>query len=200
MGTASPCLAVTRAPLRPGVAHSPRLPHRSPLRRYVGPKDNRQYLYRVSSSLGLASPPALGRLDITWRTAMGEPGRLQTNQLPWKPAAAGTVVVAATHFPGDVKLGQPFAAELAVRNCGDAPLSLRLCEDVLAPGGLRLCGQSEHELPAIAPGEVQNVPLELIATSLGIVPLVGLRLHDTATNAVHPVGEGLSVFVVGAGV
>lgn len=42
----------------------------------------RNYLYQLSlSSLGSAQSNVLGKLQITWRTNLGEPGRLQTQQI-----------------------------------------------------------------------------------------------------------------------
>lgn len=54
----------------------------------VNPHDTRQYLYclkpkpeaRMNLSL-LRQATAIGKLDIVWRTNMGDRGRLQTSQL-----------------------------------------------------------------------------------------------------------------------
>lgn len=56
----------------------------------MGPQDMRQYVYimtpkQIPRSTSVRVPPApgtvipLGRLDISWRSSMGEPGRLLTS-------------------------------------------------------------------------------------------------------------------------
>ena len=54
----------------------------------LSPKDTRQYLYCLSPRPELYSDTRLlkgvtniGKLDIVWKTTMGERGRLQTSQL-----------------------------------------------------------------------------------------------------------------------
>lgn len=54
----------------------------------VNPHDTRQYLYCLkprpearSNPAALRQATSIGKLDIVWRTNMGDRGRLQTSQL-----------------------------------------------------------------------------------------------------------------------
>ena len=56
---------------------------------WLGSQDSRQYLFclrprpelRAASAKQLKGVTNMGKLDITWRTNLGERGRLQTSQL-----------------------------------------------------------------------------------------------------------------------
>ena len=56
---------------------------------WLGPQDSRQYLFclrprpelRAASAKQLKGVTNMGKLDITWRSNLGERGRLQTSQL-----------------------------------------------------------------------------------------------------------------------
>lgn len=56
---------------------------------YLGSEDARLYLYKLvpktpGGDMASRSATAVGKLDIVWRTSMGEVGHLQTSQLPRK--------------------------------------------------------------------------------------------------------------------
>ena len=56
---------------------------------YLGHEDARSYLYKLvpkvpGGDMASRTATAVGKLDIVWRTSMGEVGHLQTSQLPRK--------------------------------------------------------------------------------------------------------------------
>jgi hypothetical protein len=56
---------------------------------YLGFEEARQYLYKLvpkvtGGNMASRTATSVGRLDIVWRTAMGEVGHMQTVQLPRK--------------------------------------------------------------------------------------------------------------------
>ena len=66
---------------------------------YLNPMDTRQYLYCLSpkpelyqDTKVLKGVTNIGKLDIVWKTNLGEKGRLQTSQLQRVVSALGVVV------------------------------------------------------------------------------------------------------------
>ena len=64
---------------------------------YMSPMDVRQYLYCLTPSRHAPSDAKLlkgvatiGKLDIVWKTSMGDKGRLQTSSLQRVVSAAGS--------------------------------------------------------------------------------------------------------------
>ena len=66
---------------------------------YMNPLDVRQYLYCLTPKPELHNDPkylkgvtSIGKLDIVWKTSMGEKGRLQTSALQRVVSAHGGMV------------------------------------------------------------------------------------------------------------
>ncbi|XP_024983610.1 trafficking protein particle complex subunit 13-like isoform X2 [Cynara cardunculus var. scolymus] len=72
------------------------------------------YLYQLKSSMDGSAPTkfegsnVLGKLQITWRTNLGEPGRLQTQQIIGNPITHKEVELKAMQVPSVIILEKPF--------------------------------------------------------------------------------------------
>mmetsp|Transcript_1817 Transcript_1817/g.5092 ORF Transcript_1817/g.5092 Transcript_1817/m.5092 type:complete len:321 (+) Transcript_1817:24-986(+) len=82
---------------------------------YLRPGDVRQYLYQLRPKSGILDPHdknagVLGKLEMRWKSAMAEPGRLHTyvNMVQWKLPPRRDVELALASLPDRVVMEQPF--------------------------------------------------------------------------------------------
>ncbi|KAI5657048.1 hypothetical protein M9H77_25841 [Catharanthus roseus] len=114
------------------------------------------YLYELRSST--QEPPTvkvegsniLGKLQITWRTNLGEPGRLQTQQILGSPIAHKDVELQALEVPSVVILEQPFSVRLNLTNQSDR---------LLGPFQVWLSPSDSLDERAIMVNGLQTMPL-----------------------------------------
>ncbi|CAL8072537.1 unnamed protein product [Calicophoron daubneyi] len=84
-------------------------------------------LVPIPTQQPLQQPPiSAGRLDITWRSTMGERGRLQTSSLKYEIPNTGDIQVKATEMPATVGLEQPFQVQFELTNRSARHLDLML--------------------------------------------------------------------------
>ncbi|KAG0240895.1 hypothetical protein BGW41_006551 [Actinomortierella wolfii] len=87
---------------------------------YFAPNEVRQYLYLLHPKPGkellAKTTNVLGKMDIVWRSPLGESGRLQTSPLTRHPAQLQKIAVQVVHVPDRIRLEEIFTIELVVRN------------------------------------------------------------------------------------
>ncbi|KAF9974939.1 hypothetical protein BGZ73_001562 [Actinomortierella ambigua] len=87
---------------------------------YFAPNEVRQYLYllqpRPGKELMAKTTNVLGKMDILWRSPMGESARLQTSPLTRHPAPLQKIAVQVVYVPERVRLEEIFSIELAIQN------------------------------------------------------------------------------------
>ena len=89
--------------------------------RYLNPQDVRQYLYCLSAADGstaeqVMAATTIGKLEIVWRTNLGELGRLQTNALPRMPIVGVLVGIQVLSAPSEAVFGKLFAITCRITN------------------------------------------------------------------------------------
>ncbi|XP_073225987.1 uncharacterized protein [Cicer arietinum] len=138
------------------------------------------YLYQLKSSLGdsdqtkVEGSNVLGKLQITWRTNLGEPGRLQTQQI------LGTLKLNLTNLT-DRELG-PFEVNLSQNSSSG--------EKVIMINGLQSMVLSQIEALGSS-----NFHLNLIATKPGIQRITGITVFDTREVKSYDPLPDLEIFV-----
>ncbi|CAI2732582.1 unnamed protein product [Schistosoma spindalis] len=80
----------------------------------------------VSSKTTRQVSISAGRLDITWRSLMGERGRLQTSSLKYELPTFGDIQLRVLTIPSTVKTEQPFTLKFELTNCSKINLDLIL--------------------------------------------------------------------------
>ncbi|KAK7319665.1 hypothetical protein RJT34_04388 [Clitoria ternatea] len=163
------------------------------------------YLYQLkSSSDGSAQTKVegsnvLGKLQITWRTNLGEPGRLQTQQILGTPATKKEIELQVVEVPSTVNLQKPFMLKLNVTNQTDrelGPFEVSLSqsgsygERVVMINGLQSMVLSQIE----ALGST-NIHLNLIATKPGIQRISGITVYDTKEMKAYEPLPDVEIFV-----
>ena len=100
---------------------------------YLNPQDSRQYLYRLSpkdaNDAAIRTNMQIGKLDVSWRTNLGEQGRLQTSPLSRKPPPPRDIEVTVLATPTEVRCGQGFTMSLRVKNWTASAMELSLLEE-----------------------------------------------------------------------
>lgn len=100
---------------------------------FLEPQSIRQYLFQLSPSSqttdtvgnsASSNLPAnyrgvssIGRLDMSWRTAMGERGRLRTSPLQRMAPGYGDLKLTVERIPRRVAVQQPFDVVCRLHNC-----------------------------------------------------------------------------------
>ncbi|KAF5728920.1 trafficking protein particle complex subunit 13 [Tripterygium wilfordii] len=81
------------------------------------------FLYQLrSTSHGSVQSNVLGKFQITWRTNLGEPGRLQTQQILGTPITQEELELNVVEVPSVINLDKPFLVKLKLKNQTDKVL------------------------------------------------------------------------------
>ena len=173
------------------------------------------FLFEIARVSGGADPftpqTPLGKLELFWRGAMGDPGRLQTQVI-----AAGSAG-STDRVPDIVKIHQSLVVDPPPSDVADAstvyverPFSLRVVVEALAPvtageyvlrvkdivTGVYLDGARTIQVGKLARGDTETIDLSCVALGLGVqtcpsLALVGVE-DDVSAHAPPP----LDIFVV----
>ncbi|KAK2967213.1 hypothetical protein RJ640_030130 [Escallonia rubra] len=163
------------------------------------------YLYQLkTSALGSAQMKVegsniLGKLQITWRTNLGEPGRLQTQQILGSPITRKEIELQAVEVPSVIILEKPFTVHLNLTN---------QTEKMLGPFEVWLSQSDSHDekvvmvnglqtivLPQVEAFSSTDFQLNLIATKLGVQKISGITVFDTKEKKIHDPLPDLEIFV-----
>lgn len=136
------------------------------------------------------APPAspmprrvLGSLTLTWRSALGEPGRLERAVYALDdPGVPDRVAVALYAIPADIRVHRPFVARCVARNNSDRPLRLYLQIRRDLVGEIVPVGVSGVSLGEVAPRQTAKCAITLIALERGQHNISGVRVVDIDTN------------------
>ncbi|KAG4142461.1 hypothetical protein ERO13_D06G130900v2 [Gossypium hirsutum] len=138
------------------------------------------YLYQLklaspdSAQMKVEGTNILGKLQITWRTNLGEPGRLQTQQI------LGTVHLNLTNHT-DRELG-PFEVQLSQNSAHE--------EKKVMINGLQTM-----VLPQVEAFGSTDFHLSLIATKLGVQRISGITVSDTTEKKTYDPLPDVEIFV-----
>jgi len=169
---------------------------------YMNPQDTRQYLYCLSpkpefSLNDYRGVTSIGKLDMVWRTSMGERGRLQTSQLQRMAPGYGDLRLTVEKIPATVKLQETFEIVCRLHNCCERPLDLHMMLDgSLQSPGLLFCSTRAIEIGQLAPNSWQDITLQLVAVAHGLQVISGIRLTDTFLKRTYEHDEIAQVFVL----
>lgn len=150
-------------------------------------QSSRSFLFRL-----LELTPAskhvldLGRLQIRWRSLIGESGRIKsssvsrTSKILQRDREIDCVVTAA---PARVVVEAPFSVQTLLRNGSASPaiLVVQLLKDRM--GTLLPWGPCVRQLGVVAPGESIPCAFELVGVGLGVQRISGLRVSLTPVLA-----------------
>ncbi|OAE28661.1 hypothetical protein AXG93_2865s1020 [Marchantia polymorpha subsp. ruderalis] len=143
----------------------------------------RHFLYQLTApppDPGVAKIPvtnALGKLELLWRTTLGEPGRLQTQQILGNPVPRKEVSLEIAELPSRIILERPFLVRVTVNNSTDhrvGPLQISM---------------SQEDAQGVKRAIVVNGlwSLSLVATAIGVQRIIGIRVVDVRDGKVFDI-------------
>ncbi|VDK67397.1 unnamed protein product [Litomosoides sigmodontis] len=178
---------------------------------YLNPTDVRQYLFCLkpktadyslnyfSSNKGhilchLRKGTSIGKLDMVWRTSMGERGRLQTSALQRMAPGYGDLRLTIEKIPATVKVLQPFCMVCRLHNCSERSLDLVLTLDDKLQPNIAFCSTSGVELGQLPPNSTTDFSLELLPLTPGLQSISGIRITDTFLKRTYEHDDIAQVF------
>ncbi|KAK1556763.1 hypothetical protein Q3G72_011710 [Acer saccharum] len=163
------------------------------------------YLYRLKMSLIDSAPVKvqgsniLGKFQITWRTNLGEPGRLQTQQILGTPITSKDIELQVVEIPSVVGVNKPFSLLLKLTNQTDTeqgPFEVWLSEsDSHGEKVVMINGLQIMVLPRLEAFGSTEFRLNLVATKLGVQRITGITVFDKREKITHDPLPDLEVFV-----
>ncbi|ESO89020.1 hypothetical protein LOTGIDRAFT_106290 [Lottia gigantea] len=170
---------------------------------YLSPTDTRQYLYCLKPKPELHSEMKqkkglnnIGKLDIVWKTNMGEKGRLQTSQLQRVAPGYGDIKLTIESIPDSVKLESIFNVTCRITNCCERTMDLTLVlQNLNISTGLLWCGISGKQLGKLPQNESMDIHLTLLAVTPGLQSICGLRLTDNFLKRTYEHDDIAQIFV-----
>ncbi|XP_066997089.2 trafficking protein particle complex subunit 13 [Anabrus simplex] len=167
------------------------------------PKGSRQFLYCLSPELSLASDLRLlggatniGKLDIVWRSNLGERGHLQTSQLQRMAPDYGDIRLSVQEMPNLVYLEEAFNIVCRIVNTCERPMDLILGLEPLPNSGLVWSGVSGRQMGKLEPGTSIQLSLTLVPLAAGLQNISGIRLTDTFLKRTYDYDDLAQVFVI----
>uniref|UniRef100_A0AAF5PY18 Trafficking protein particle complex subunit 13 n=2 Tax=Wuchereria bancrofti TaxID=6293 RepID=A0AAF5PY18_WUCBA len=171
---------------------------------YLNPSDIRQYLFCLKPkttdySLNyFRKGTSIGKLDMVWRTSMGERGRLQTSALQRMAPGYGDLRLTIEKIPATVKALQSFRMVcrlLMNYSFSERSLDLVLTLDGKLQPNIAFCSISGVELGQLAPNSTTDFSIELLPLTPGLQSISGIRVTDTFLRRTYEHDDIAQVFV-----
>ncbi|KAH6941572.1 hypothetical protein HPB50_020462 [Hyalomma asiaticum] len=180
---------------------------------FLNPHDTRQYLFSLSPRLPSSETgdpvtqpekrrsgvTSIGKLDIVWRSAMGERGRLQTSQLERIAPGYEDIKLTIESAPSTVNLEEPFEIACSVMNTCQRTMDLVLVLENLPSSGLLWQGMSGQSLGKLEPQATVRIRLEAVPFRTGLQSISGIKLSDTYLKQTYDYDEIACVLVCANG-
>ncbi|KAK8774003.1 hypothetical protein V5799_011465 [Amblyomma americanum] len=180
---------------------------------FLNPHDTRQYLFSLSPRLQSSESSSLatqqerrrsgvtsiGKLDIIWRSAMGERGRLQTSQLERIAPGYEDIKLTIESAPSTVNLEEPFEIACSITNTCQRVMDLVLALENAPSSGLLWQGTSGQSLGKLEPQATVRLKLEAVAFRTGLQGVSGIKLSDTYLKQTYDYDDIACVFVCSNG-
>lgn len=168
------------------------------------PQASRQFLYCLAPQPSLTGDVRLlsgatniGKLDMVWRSNLGERGRLQTSQLQRMAPDYRDIRLSVQEVPNIVTLEEAFNFGCKIINTCDRTLDMTLwLEDGPSNAGLMWSGVSGRPLNRLDPGASILLNLCLIPLAAGLQIISGVRLTDAAMKRTYDFDDLAQVFVM----
>ncbi|TPX58516.1 hypothetical protein PhCBS80983_g03082 [Powellomyces hirtus] len=180
---------------------------------YLNQQDTRQYLYMLQPKKPhdpvARTTPTLGKLDIMWRTHLGQTGRLQTSQLsrkvpPIDPYDISVISSAPSSSPSSsdqqqpnrISAEQPFTLTCRVHNnLVSETLRLTLHGVKSKMSSVLLMGPSDHAFGNIGPLQHVDITLQFFPLLAGLHKISGFRLAEMVSGTSRDIDNLAEVYV-----
>ncbi|KAF5275182.1 hypothetical protein FQR65_LT04214 [Abscondita terminalis] len=165
------------------------------------PQASCQFLYCLSPDPKLAADlkmlsgaTNIGKLDIVWRSNLGERGRLQTSQLQRIGPVYDDIRLTIIELPNFVNLEELFSFKCKIFNNCERTVELVLSLEAIE--GISWCGISGIKLEPLPSRGFQEIELKAIPLVPGLRSISGIQLLDTFLKRTYSYDDIGQVFVV----
>ncbi|PNF19837.1 Trafficking protein particle complex subunit 13 [Cryptotermes secundus] len=169
------------------------------------PQASRQFLYCLAPQASLTSDLRLltgatniGKLDIVWRSNLGERGRLQTSQLQRMAPDYGDIRLSIQELPNIIHLEEAFTFTCRIINACERSMDLLLSLETPPSSGLVWSGVSGRQMGKLEPGASIHLPLCMVPLATGLQNISGIRLTDVFLKRTYDYDDLAQVFVTQA--
>ncbi|KAJ8912857.1 hypothetical protein NQ315_007989 [Exocentrus adspersus] len=159
-----------------------------------------QFLYCLSPNeklttdlKSLSGATNIGKLDIVWRSNLGERGRLQTSQLQRMSPDYGEIRLSVIELPNFVTLEQFFTFKCKLVNNCERTVDLLLYLENME--GLAWCDMSGRKLEPLLPFSFKILEFKCIPFIPGLRTISGIKLVDTFLRRTYAFNELGQLFV-----
>lgn len=163
------------------------------------------YLYQLKPLLDGYAPikiegsNVLGKLQITWRTNLGEPGRLQTQQIIGNIMTQREIELKATKVPSVIILEKPFTVHLSLTNLTEnklGPFEVLLSGiDIQDEKTLTGIGLKKMVLPELEAFKSSNFQMNLIPMEAGMQKISGISVFNVTEKKTYDPLPAIEIFV-----
>lgn len=172
-------------------------------RNMLQPQNSCQFLYCVKPVASIASDPkalklanSIGKLDIVWRSNLGERGRLQTSQLQRGSIEYGDLRLSVIEASSTVRLGDPFQFTCRITNTSERSMELMLILKTKTSLKSTYTGNTEFVMGTIESGKCRDIQLTVCPVKLGLVTVTDLQITDLFVKRTYEFHDFVHVFVV----
>ncbi|KAJ3057266.1 hypothetical protein HK097_009925 [Rhizophlyctis rosea] len=167
---------------------------------YLNPQDTHQYLYllrpKTPNDPLARTTPTLGKLDMIWRTQLGQSGRLQTSQLSRKVPPLDPFEITVLSIPSIVKAEQPFTVTCRIRNNQPNDRLRITVQGVKSKmSSVLLKGVSERSVGVVEVGGSVDFELEFFPLLVGMHKITGLKVLEAISGTSRDVDSLADVYV-----
>ncbi|KAI8043502.1 hypothetical protein M5D96_004834 [Drosophila gunungcola] len=168
------------------------------------PNNSCQFLYCIKQPKGeiakdkdtLRQFNNVGKLDIVWRSNLGEKGRLQTSQLQRLPFECKTLRLEVLDAMNTIKIGTVFTFNCRVTNTSEQAMKLNVRLAATFSADSQYTGCADFMLGLLQSGESAEFPISVCPSKLGLVKISPLILTNTLQNEQFTIENVVDVFVV----
>ncbi|TRY74878.1 hypothetical protein TCAL_06396 [Tigriopus californicus] len=169
---------------------------------FLQAQDSRQYLFCLTpkpeaklNHLAMKGITNIGKLDIAWRTNMGDRGRLQTSQLQRMAPNHGDVRFVIDRIQSIVLIDHAFKIHGRIVNNCDRTLELDLNLVNMKQPQLAWSGITTRKLGLLEPGGNLEISIEIIPRDVGLQLISGIRITDSLLKRNYEFDDVCQVFV-----
>lgn len=167
------------------------------------PQNSCQFLYCIKPIPELAGnlkqlklEKNIGKLDILWRSNLGERGRLQTSQLERSPIEYGDIRLTVIEAKNIVKIGDVFDFMCRLTNTSDRIMELQLKLNAKTELGCHYTGSTDFTLGSIEAEASKDFRLSVCPVKIGLISVTQLQITDTVLKRTYEFEDIVQVLVV----
>lgn len=138
----------------------------------------------------------IGKLDILWRSNLGERGRLQTSQLERSPIDYGDIRLTVIEAKNVVRIGDLFDFTCRITNTSERPMDLHLKLIAKSQPGSDYTGTTDFSLGSIEVEHSKDIRLSVNPVKIGLISITQLQLTDVFLKRTYEFEDIVQVLVV----